>query len=184
MAFVYASEPVRTRVVLTANRVISIALDVVYFDPAPLPMEAQAIKATMVRNGVTTLLGTPAADRWWTDAGRDFERMTYTSAGEPEFSVFLIDGLVIDVRLGHDRPAQIASLLLPAASTGNQLTIGQSPAQAAPFLGLMETTTHFGLKGQTVEYNTYHERDGEGLVTATFVGGVLTAFAIWPSDVM
>ena len=35
MALVYASEPVRTRVVLTANRVTSIALDVVYVDPVP-----------------------------------------------------------------------------------------------------------------------------------------------------
>ena len=63
MALVYASEPVRTRVVLTANMVTSISLDVVYINPLPLPMRARTIKATMVRNGLTSLLGTPAADQ-------------------------------------------------------------------------------------------------------------------------
>lgn len=101
MALVYAREPVQTRVTLTANRVTSIALDVVYIDPAPLPMRARVIKATMVRNGVAGLLGVPTADKRWTEAGRDFEQMTFANAGEPEFSVFLVDGLVIDVRLGQ-----------------------------------------------------------------------------------
>ena len=68
IALVYASAPVRTKVVLTANRVTSIALDVVFIDPVPLPMRARAIKATMVRNGLTGLLGTPAAEQRWTDA--------------------------------------------------------------------------------------------------------------------
>ena len=179
MALVYAGEPVRTRVVLTANRVTSIALDVVYIDPVPLPMRARAIKATMVREGLTGLLGTPISDHRWTDAGRDFEQMMYASAGEPEFSVFLVDGLVVDVRLGHDRPVGLGCLVLPVASVGSELGIGQSPAQAAPLLGPMETTVHFALEGQPVDYGSYQERDGDGLVTVTFMGGVMTAFRIW-----
>ena len=179
IALVYASAPVRTKVVLTANRVTSIALDVVYIDPEPLPMRARAIKATMVRNGLTGLLGTPAAEQRWTDAGRDFEQVTYASAGEPEFSVFLVDGLVVDVRLGHDRPAGLGCLVLPVASVSSELAIGQSPAHAALLLGPMDATVHFALEGQPVDYTTYHERDGGGLVTVTFMGGVLTAFHIW-----
>jgi hypothetical protein len=29
---------------------------------------------------------------------------------------------------------------------------------------------------------SYHQRDGHGRVTATFIGGVLTAFIMWPAD--
>jgi hypothetical protein len=182
MALVYASQPVRTRVVLTANRVTSIALDVVYIDPVPLPLRARAIKATTTRDGLTGLLGTPTADQRWTGAGRDFEQVTYASAGEPEFSVFLVDGLVVDVRLGHDRPAGLGCLVLPIASVGSELAIGQSPEQAARLLGPMETTIHFALEGQPVEYTTYHQREETGLVTVTFIGGVLTAFHLWRAD--
>ena len=185
-ALLYAGEQVRTRVVLKADKVAAIALDVVYVDPARLPMRARVIKATMVRDGVTGLLGTPSADERWTDAGRAIEQMTFVSPGEPEFSVFLADGMVVDVRLGRERPQGIASMSLPAAATeasvASQLAIGLTPVQAAPLLGPMETSIHFALKGQPVEYATYRERDGKGLVTVTFIGGVSTAFTIWPPD--
>jgi hypothetical protein len=85
----------------------------------------------MVRNGLANLLGTPTADQRWTEARRGFEQMTYASAGEPEFSVFLVDGLVVDVKLGHERPAGLGSLVLPVASVCSELAIGQTPAQAA-----------------------------------------------------
>jgi hypothetical protein len=62
-ALVYANEPVRTRITLTAGRVAAIAVDVAYVDPVPLPARARVIKATMVRGGVTGLLGTPEFDR-------------------------------------------------------------------------------------------------------------------------
>jgi hypothetical protein len=184
MALVYANEPLRTKVVLTADRVTSIALDVVYIDPLPLPMRARVIKAMMVHAGVAPLLGAPTEDERLTEAGRYFERMTYATAGEPEFSVFLIDGLVVDVRLGHDRPAGLGSLMLPVASAGSGLAIGQSPAQADLFLGPVETTIRFALEGQPVEYATYHERQGDGHVTVTFIGGLVTAFTVWPPDAL
>ena len=185
-ALLYANEPIRTRVVLTEGRVKSIALDVVYIDQAPLPPRARVIKATTKRDGVTALLGTPDASHRWMEAEREIEQMTFARAGEREFSVFLVDSLVVDVRLGNEKPPGITSMLLPAAvpdtSVGGGLAIGLSPAQASPFLGARESTIHFALKGQPVEYAIYHERDGSGLVTLTFIGGVLTAFANWPPD--
>ena len=182
----YADELVRTRVVLKAGRVAAIALDVVYIDPGPLPSRARVIKATMVRDGVTGLLGRPSVDQRWTDTGRAIEQMTFIRPGEPEFSVFLADGLVVDVRSGRERPPGMTSMSLPIAaadaSVANQLAIGFTPVQAAPLLGPVETSIHFVFKGQPVEYATYHERDGKGLVTVTFMGGVSTAFTIWPPD--
>jgi len=180
----YADQPVRTRVVLTRCRVTEVSLDVAYFDPAPLPRRARGVKATMVRRGVTDLLGAPSTVHRWTEAGRALEQMTFTASGEPEFSVFLADGLVVNVRLGHVRPPDIACLVLPAAAPETpprtDLSVGLTPAQATPLLGSLESSTHFTLKGQPVDYDTYRDRRGSGLISVTFIGGVLTTFKIWP----
>ena len=179
----YADQPVRTRVVLTRGRVSEVSLDVAYFDPGPLPPRARVVKATMVRNGVTDLLGTPGSVQGWTEAERTLEQMTFAAPDEPEFSVFLVDGLVVDVRLGHTKPSDIACLLLPAATaeapSRTDLSIGLTPAQAGPLLGSLESSTYFALKGQPVYYDTYRDRQGSGLVSVTFIGGVLTTFKIW-----
>jgi hypothetical protein len=120
----------------------------------------------------------------WTEAGRALEQMTFAAPGEPEFSVFLADGLVVDARLGHTKPSDIACLLLPSATaeapSRTDLSIGLTPAQAGPLLGSLESSTHFVLKGQPVDYDTYHDRQGSGLVSVTFIGDVLTTFKIWP----
>jgi hypothetical protein len=180
----YADEPVRTRVVLSRGRVTEVSLNVAYFDPGPLPPRARVVKATMIRDGVMDLLGTPRSVQLWTEAGRGLEQMTFSAPGEPEFSVFLADGLVVDVRLGHTKPSDIACLLLPAAAvevpSRTDLSIGLTLAQAGPLLGSLESSTHFALKGQPVDYNTYRDRQGSGLVSVTFIGGVLTTFKIWP----
>jgi hypothetical protein len=185
-ALTYAGQPIRTHVVLTAGTVTAITLDIVYFDQAPLPQRARVIKATMLRDGVTGLLGLPNADQRWNECGFEMEHMTFNSVGEPEFSVFLVDGLVVDVRPGHDKPQGLISMQLPAAVpddvVDNQLAIGLTPVQATPFLGTLESSIHFALKGQPVEYATYHERNGNGVVTVTFVGGILTAFTQWSAD--
>jgi hypothetical protein len=188
VALLYAAGPVRTHVVLQGGKVTGIELDIVYIDAEPLPERARLIKATMVHDGVTILLGVPVEEHQWTEDGHDIDQMTYSRAGEPEFTAFLVDNLVVDVRLGHDKPAGLLSMMLPEpipdASVGSQLTIGMSPAQASPLLGPVESTISFTLKGQPVEYASYRERDGNGLVTATFIGGVLTAFRTWPASVL
>jgi hypothetical protein len=98
----------------------------------------------------------------------------------------LADGLVVDVKPGHEKPQGLVSMVLPAAvpdaSLGDQLAIGLTPRQAAPLLGTLKSEIHFALKGQPVEYASYQPRDGNGLITVTFTGGVLTAFTVWPVD--
>jgi hypothetical protein len=183
-AVLFYAQPVWTRVVLTRGRVTEVSLDVAYFDPGPLPPRARVVKATMVRNSVTDLLGTPSTVQRWTEAGRALEQMMFAAPNQPEFSVFLADGLVVDVRLGHRKPSDIACLLLPTATaeapSRTDLSIGLTPAQAGPLLGSLESSTHFILKGEPVDYDTYRDRLGSGLVSVTFIGGVLTAFKIWP----
>jgi hypothetical protein len=185
---IYAEEPLRTRVVLTGGRVTEVTLDLGYFDPVPLPPRARVVKATMVRDGVLGLLGRPDGGNRWTESGVEIEQMIFARLREPDFSVILADGLVADVRLGHTRPSGVSCMLLPVAaadtSVARDLRIGLTQAQTASFLGPAESTIASSFKGQPVEYASYNGRDGSGMISLTFTGGVLTAFKIWPPDTL
>jgi hypothetical protein len=182
---VYAEEPVRTQILLTDGHVTSIALDLPHIiDIALLPAHARMVKPMMTRAGVLALLGKPNMNERWTVSGLAIEQMMFARAGEADFSVVLADGLVIDVRPGAERPPNILHVVLPAAipdaSVGSDLSIGLNLNQAASLLGpavWAATTSTF--KGQPVLHATYYERSGPRLVSLTFTGGVLTAFAIW-----
>jgi len=182
VALLYTDGPVRTQVVLEGGKVTSIALDIVYIDALPLPARARTIKATILRQGVTNLLGVPSAIERWTEAGLAFERLTFARAEEPEFSVFLVDDLVVDVRLGSEKPPGLVSMLLPVASIAGELAIGLDPQQVDRLLGSSESKVYFRLKGQPVETAIYRGREGKDVVTTTFIGGVLTSFRIWSLD--
>jgi hypothetical protein len=182
VALSYANEAIGTQIVLRGGKVTSIALDIIAVDAAALPPRARVIKPTMVDDGVTQLLGETGERTQWTDSGLTIEQLTFARAGETAFSVFLADGLVVDVRVGRERPPGVGLLLLPSTSSGDRLAIGLSPAQVESVLGPTETATSFALKGQPVEYATYREGNGEGHVTVTFIGGVSTAFEIWPAE--
>jgi hypothetical protein len=182
---VYAEAPVRTQVLLTDGRVTAIALDLPHIDITLLPAPARMVKPMMMRAVVLALLGRPNADERWTVSGRAIEQMKFARADHADFSVFLADGLVVDVRPGAERPPNILHVVLPAAipdaSVGSDLSIGLNPNQAARLLGpaaWAATTSTF--KGQPVLHATHFERDGHRLVSLTFTGGALTAFAIWP----
>ena len=71
VALLYAAGPVRTHVVLQGGKVTGIELDVVSIDPELLPERARVIKATMMRDGVTILLGVPVEEHQWTEEGHD-----------------------------------------------------------------------------------------------------------------
>jgi hypothetical protein len=181
---VYAEEPIRTQVLLTGGRVTGIALDLPHIDMTLLPAHARMVKPMMVRAGVLALIGRPSAEERWTASGLVIEQMTFARTGEVDFSVFLADGLVVDVRSGAEKPSDILHVVLPTtisdASVGSNLSIGLNPNQAALLLGptaWAATTSTF--KGQPVLNATHFERDGRRLVSLTFTGGALTAFALW-----
>jgi hypothetical protein len=184
---VYANEPVRAQVTLAGGRVTAIALEPVHIDIALLPAHARMVKPTMVRGGVLALLGRPSKDESWLASGLKVEQMVFTRADESDFSVFLADGVVVDVKPAAERPSDIEHVILPHATpdtaVGPDLSIGLTPEQAASLLGpAVWTPINSTFKGQPVLSATYHERGGCGFVSLTFTGGVLTAFAIWPGD--
>jgi hypothetical protein len=184
LAFRYAEEPVETNVTLTGGRVTAVALDLLHIDIASLPAHARMLKPTMVRGAVLALLGKPKTDETSMLSGLEIEQMSYARAGEPDFSVFLADSLVIDVRAGTERPPRIEHIVLPArvpdALVGPGLSIGLNPNQAAAFVGrpVWEPITS-ALKGQPALHATYHERDGPRYASLTFTAGTLTVFSIW-----
>jgi outer membrane protein assembly factor BamE (lipoprotein component of BamABCDE complex) len=187
LAFRYTEEPVETNVALTGGRVTAVALDLLHIDIASLPASARMLKPTMVRGAVLALLGRPKTDETWMASGLEIEQMIYARVGEPDFSVFLADSLVIDVRTGAEKPPRIEHIVLPAAVpdalVGPGLSVGLNPKQAAAFLGrpVWEPITS-ALMGQPVLSATYQERGGPRYASLTFTGGTLTFFSIWSPD--
>ncbi len=188
-ALVYAEGPVRTQVTITDGHISAIALDLLPIDTASLPAHARMVRPMMMRGGVLALLGRPAADERGTAFGLESEWMLFARAGERDFSILLVDGMVVDVRSGGGERSDIRRLVLPAAiadaSAEKDLSIGLSPEQAAPLLGpeaWMATTST--LERQPVLYATHHERAGPRLVSLTYTGGALTAFAFWSPEAL
>jgi len=184
-ALLYANEPIPTRVTITNGRVSAIALELVSINEAALPPRARVVIPMMLRNGLLTLLGKPEADEKSILSAIEIERMRFARAGEPEFTVFLADGIVVDVRPENETPRDILRVVLPTpvpdTSMGTDLRIGLSPEQATSLLGAAWIPIHSRIKGQPVLYATYRERGGIRLVSLTFTGGTLTAFSIRPA---
>jgi hypothetical protein len=186
---IYDSEPVRTEVTLTSGHVTAIALDLLPIDSASLPARARMVKPMMRRAGVLALLGKPDGDERGAMSGLETERILFKSADQSSFSVLLAGGLVVDVISGSTKASVIRPFALPTAipdaSEGTDLRIGLSPKRADSLLGptvfLPITST---LEGQPVRYETRFSRNGCGVVSLTFIGDTLTAFAIWPSQIV
>jgi hypothetical protein len=184
---VYDGEPVRTEVTLASNQVTAVALDLLPIDTASLPARARIVKPMMRRAGVLALLGKPDGDERGAVSGLKTEGMLFKRPDQSVFSVLLVGGLVVNVISGTTKALSIRPFALPTAisdaSVGTDLRIGLSPKQVDSVLGptvyLPITST---LEGQPVRYETRFSRNGCGLVSLTFIGDTLTAFAIWPSQ--
>jgi putative flavoprotein involved in K+ transport len=188
-SLVYADETMRTEVTLTANRVTAVALDLLQINSRSLPMRARMVKAMMRRSGVLALLGKPEGDERRATYGLETERMMFRAADGSEFSVLLADGLVVDVTLGNEKNALgVRPFALPAAipdaSVGSDLRIGLSPKQVDALLGPpVYLPIASALEGVPVLYETRFTQSGCRVVSLTFIGEVLTAFAISPPNV-
>jgi len=186
-ALIYGDGPARTRVTITSGRVSAIALDLLAIDAATVPARARMVKPMMRRGGVLALLGRPAENETRIGSGVALEEMRFATAGEPDFSLLLADGVVVEVKPGGGERPALPRLTLPAAisdaAVGQDLRIGLSPSQARSLLGPpVWPATIATLAGQPVLHATHHERGGSRFVSLTYVGGALTAFALWSPD--
>ena len=186
-ALIYADQPVRTRITIKGGRVTEIALDLAHIDETALPTHGRMVQSTMTRGGLLALLGKPIKVDKWTESGLEIEQMAFKPAGERDFSVFLVGGVVVDVRPGAERPSGIARVVLPAPILDTpaeaDLRIGMTPQQAAHVLGEELWRTTYSFKGQTAVYAVYQTTDGHGRISVTFARDTLTAFVFWPAGI-
>ena len=189
-SLVYADETVRTEVTLIANRVTAVALDLLPIGSQSLPMRARMVKAMMRRSGVLALLGKPERDEQGAKSDLETERMIFRAADGSEFSVLLAGGLVVDMTSGNGRKALgvrpfVLPSAIPDAPVGSDLRIGLSLKQADALMGPpVYLPIASSLEGQPVLYETRFARRECRLVSLTFIGESLTAFAIWPPEVV
>jgi hypothetical protein len=182
---VYDDEPLRPSITIESGHVTAIELDLTGISVASLPAHARRfVKPMMVRSALLDLLGRPSRVGHWTASGLEMEKMLFRPMGEEDFSVFLVGGVVVDVKPGDKRQSDMQRVVLPAAIpialARTDLRIGMTPNEAAALLGPLEyapATTSF--KGRPVFYATYSTRDGHRLASLSFTDGVLTAFSIW-----
>ena len=189
LVLVYASEPVWTEVTLTSGHVTAIALDLLPVDSASLPARARTVKPMMRRNGVLALLGRPDEDERGAKFGLETERMLFIEPNESAFSVLFVDGLVVNVTSEDAKVSEIRALTLPTAVpdsfVGTDLSVGLSPKQADALLGPpVYLPTASALEGEPALYETRFTGSGCRVVSLTFIGEALTAFTIWPPDVV
>jgi hypothetical protein len=189
-SLVYEDETVRTEVTLTANHVTAVALDLLPIDSQSLPMRARMVKAMMRRSGVLALLGKPERDERGATSGLETERMIFRAPDGSEFGVLLAGDLVVDMTSGNEKKALgVRPFVLPPAipdpSVGSELRIGLSPKQADALLGPpVYLPIASALEGEPVLYETRFTGSGCSVVSLTFIGEALTAFTIWPPDVV
>ena len=184
---VYADEPVRTSVTIRDGRVTAVELEFDHIDETPLPAWARIAKPGMVRSAVLALLGKASKSTHWHVSGLAIERLLFTREAGSEVSVFLADGVVIDVKPGSEKPWDLKRIVLPPTvsdnSIGRSLRIGLNPKQAAALLGpAVWAPIHSSREGQDVLYTTYREHGGCDFVSLTFINKVLTTFSIWEPD--
>jgi hypothetical protein len=190
---IFDDEGVQTRVTLVDNRLVGVSLDLAGIAEDDLPRSARAVKAGMTRNGVVLLLRKPVEDRRWESSGLSMEQMLFKSEGADEVSVFLANGLVVNVRTGRDSPADLLRVTLPVdpieVETGTRmreaeglapaLRIGMPPEEVRALYGSPCLTQATSFKGLPVQYLLYELRGGSGYLRLTFTGNALTEFEMW-----
>ena len=183
---VYADQPVQTRVTIRRGMVSEIRLELASIDKSRLPPRARMAVPFMTRGGLLALLGRPTRTEHWAASGLEIEQMVFADRGEPDFSAFLADALVVDLRPGTERPTDIGRVILPAAvadtAPDRALCIGMTREAAAALLGRAASTTISSFKGQEVAYLDHDAEGDHGQLILTFTGGVLTRFTLWPAE--
>jgi hypothetical protein len=106
---------IATTVTITDGKLSAVALDVAGVDDPALPKFARAAWLRMNRATVLRVLGMPAENHLRHCDGMNVEQMIFERPGEPDVSIFLIDGRVAAKRVGRRFPADVLAFALPLA---------------------------------------------------------------------
>jgi hypothetical protein len=187
----YPAEPIATKVSISDGKVSSVGHDIAGIDERALPVYSRPAWRGMSRATVLSMLAAPADDRMYDRFNMTLEHMIFERAGLPDVSVFLIGGRVVTKKVGRNLPPDILNLALPlapeptnaevdaeSAATERQLQLGLTTGQVRALYGAPKLLVASTFKGQPVEHSLFATDAGKSFGSFTFIGGILTEFAI------
>jgi hypothetical protein len=100
----YSAAPMATTVTVTDGKLSGVALDVAGVEDPALPNFARAAWLGMNRTAVLQRLGMPAENHLRDCDEMNVEQMIFERPGEPDVSIFLIEGRVAAKKVGRSFP--------------------------------------------------------------------------------
>ena len=115
--------------------------------------------------------------------------LIFERPGQPDVSVYLMDDRVVAKKVGRAVPDDILRVVLPslhdrtAEEVNEQLVrIGMTATQVRALYGAPKVLVNSTFKGQPVEYAIFETKAAKSFGRFTFIGGVLTEFAVSESS--
>ena len=185
----YPTEPIATIVSIHNGQLAGVRLDLAGMDERTLPAYGRPVWLGMDRATVLRILGVPADDQPHDSFGMELEHMIFARPGQPDVSVYLMDDRVVAKNVGRAVPDDILRVVLPslhdltAEEANEQLVgIGMAATQVRALYGAPKVLVNSTFKGQPVEYAIFETKAAKSFGRFTFIGGVLTEFAVSESS--
>jgi len=181
----FLDELIPTKVTIVNETVSGVALDVARIDDRTLPPFSRAAWLGMRRTGVLKVVGTAKEELRHHFFNVELDQLIFERPGQPDVSVYLIDDRVVAKNVGRALPADILRVFLPSlndetAEEENEqfVRIGMTAIQVRALYGAPKVLVNATFKGQPVEYAVFETSAAKSFGRFTFIGGVLTEFAV------
>jgi hypothetical protein len=187
----YWAEPIATTVTITDGKLSGVALDIAGVDDPALPNFTHAAWLGMSRTAVLQRVGMPTENHLRSCGGMNVEQMIFERTGEPDVSIFLVDGRVAAKKVGRSFPVDILSFALPLApdpaedesdevadrSKLRLVAIGMTESELRALFGTPKLQVSHTFKGHAAEHEIYATGPGKSFGSFTLIDGVLIDFA-------
>src|SRR5215472_5343908 len=181
----FPDELIPVKVTIVNNIVSGVALDVARIDDRALPSFSRAAWLGMSRATVSKVLGTAKGEVRHYFFNVALDQLIFERPGQPEVSVYLLDDRVIAKKVGRALPDDILRVVLPSPrdetaedESEHVVRVGMTAAQVRALYGAPQFVVNSTFKGQPAEYAVFETRAAKSFGRFTFIGGVLTEFAV------
>jgi hypothetical protein len=185
----YPTEPIATIVSINNGQLTGVRLDLAGIDEPTLPAYSRPVWLGMNRAMVLRILGVPTDDQLHDSFGMKLEHLIFARPGQPDVSVYFMDDRVVAKKVGRAVPDDILRVVLPSPhdETGEEaneqlVRIGMTATQVRALYGAPKVLVNSTFKGQPVEYAIFETKAAKSFGRFTFIGGVLTEFAVSESS--
>jgi len=181
----FLDELIPTKVTIVNETVSGVALDVARIEDRVLPSFSRAAWLGMSRATVLRVLGAAKGELRHHFFNVALDQLIFERPGQPGVSVYLMDDRVVAKKVGRALPVDILRVVLPSlhdetAEEENEqfVRIGMTAAQVRVLYGAPKVLVNSTFKGQPVEYAVFETKAAKSFGRFTFIGGVLTEFAV------